>query len=451
MTDVVRRLMDDGVAEVAAAAIASAGRLGTPELIAAVVSALGSSRTRAAARAALANVGDPALPALAEALGARTTDPAVRRSIPSVLGDIPSSASVEALVAAYLWPETEQILDDRALRALARLRRIEGLTFPRERIFQAIDREVEAARLYLDAAAAAAGLDESPVAELLRRSLEEAAADRRESVFRWLGLVFQQNGMYRSFLAIESGEDRPRANALEWLESTIGHTRFTALQPVLFPEFAAESAHGAVAALRPLWDDEDVWLARLALRACREADEDGTLEELGGYTPDDPDLHTVVSVLMRSADHDGGTGDREMDLIEKVFLLQNVDLLSGARSQQLALLASIARELDADADRVLLSRDEPTDALYVVIDGEVTLEGIGAQRVAVSAGQAFGTWALIDREPSLVEARTRTPCRLLKIRRADFRDLLVDNPELGLDLLEGLAARLRALAAVAAA
>jgi hypothetical protein len=356
---------------------------------------------------------------------------------------------VDALITAYMLPETEQILDNRALRALSRLRTgSDRLAFPDERILEAMDREVAAVSSYDAAARVAAALPASRVSTLLRESLEEAVTDRRESVFRWLGLLYSQRGMYRSFLAIESGEDRPRANALEWLESTIGHARFSMLRPLLFPAgAAADTPPEVVDGLRPLWDDEDVWLARLALVASHEADPNGTAEALKGYTPDDPGLREALARLAGPVDRTHGSGDEQMDLIEKVFLLQSVDLLSGARSQQLALLASIARDLDADPDRVLLSRDEPTDAMYVVIDGEVALTGVGGQAITVSAGQAFGTWALIDREASLIEARTLTACRLLKIQRSDFRDLLVDNPELGLDLLEGLAARLRALAA----
>ena len=134
-----------------------------------------------------------------------------------------------------------------------------------------------------------------------------------------------------------------------------------------------------------------------------------------------------------------------MDLIEKVFLLQNVDLLRGARSAQLALLGSIAQVVDADGGKLLIRRGEPTDALYVVIRGEVELQGVGEQTLRVTDGSPFGTWALIDEDPSLVEARTVRPTKLLRIQRRDFYDLLSDHPELGLDLLQGLARRVRTL------
>ncbi len=135
-----------------------------------------------------------------------------------------------------------------------------------------------------------------------------------------------------------------------------------------------------------------------------------------------------------------------MELIEKVFLLQQVDLLRGATAQQLALLASIAEEVAADAGAVVLRRGEPTDAMHLVVEGSVELRGIGDQLLMAQHGTAFGTWALIDEAPSLVDARVVEPGRLLRITRADFDDLLADHHELSLGLLRGLARRVRALA-----
>jgi CRP-like cAMP-binding protein len=135
-----------------------------------------------------------------------------------------------------------------------------------------------------------------------------------------------------------------------------------------------------------------------------------------------------------------------MELIEKVFLLQRVDLLKDARSAHLALLASIAGEVGAEKGAVLIREGEPTEALYVVTRGEVELRGVGG-RIVAGEGQAFGTWALIDEAPSLVEARATEASRLLRVRREDFHDLVGDHPELAIGLLQGLARRIRTLVA----
>ena len=448
--DVVHRLLEDSDDHVVAAAISSATRIGSDDLVDSVIVGLGAPRTRLAARDALARSGDDALPRLVSALSDQTTSPGVRRGIPRVLGEISTRATVEALIQSYMLPETEQTLDDRSLAALAKLRAVGGLGFPRESVLIGVQREVEAAIRYGTAAAAISELEVTPVSALAADAFREATRERREAVFRWLGLLYPQSEMASSYVAVESGEDRPRANALEWLESTVGHSLFETVRPALEVSAEAGVDRPPVVVLRDLWDDEDAFLARLALWACSEVDPVATAGDLDGFRPGDPGLRRTVDRLRAKLDPHAGSPleveAHDMDLIEKVFLLQNVDLLQGVRSQQLALLASIAHVVDADADRALLSKDEPTDAMYVVISGDIALVGVGGQTIELTEGAAFGTWALIDRDPSLLEAKTLTDCRLLKIGRSDFQDLLVDYPELGLDLLQGLARRLRTLA-----
>ena len=71
----------------------------------------------------------------------------------------------------------------------------------------------------------------------------------------------------------------------------------------------------------------------------------------------------------------------------------------------------------------------------------------GGERISIGAEGAFGTWALIDEQPSLLEARTMEATRLLRVTRQDFHDLLADHSELALGLLQGLANRVRSLVA----
>ena len=109
-----------------------------------------------------------------------------------------------------------------------------------------------------------------------------------------------------------------------------------------------------------------------------------------------------------------------------------------------AALSSIAEEVAVPAGTALLTEGEPTAALYVVVEGAVEVVGAGGM-TAAAPGTAFGTWTLVDQEPSLVAARTTEPSSLLRITRQDFQEHVADHSELALDLLKGLARRLRAL------
>jgi CRP-like cAMP-binding protein len=136
-----------------------------------------------------------------------------------------------------------------------------------------------------------------------------------------------------------------------------------------------------------------------------------------------------------------------MEMIERVFLLQRVDLLQGTRSAHLALLAAIADPISVEPGTELLTRGQPVSAMFVVIRGAIELQDASDEQAVVEDGGAFGTWALIDDAPSMISARAAAQSDLLRINRSDFFDVLEDRPELAVGLLQGLARRVRTLVA----
>jgi ATP/ADP translocase/HEAT repeat protein len=406
--------LDDPDPRVASTAIRSAGMLRQPVLYPKMVAGLARAGTREAAREALAKLGPGVVPFLGERLMDPRTGPVVRRTLPSVLARIPSQSTVEALVRLFLAPETDQVLDYRTMKALSSLRaRNPELHFDAELLDAPIARETGAASRYSEARAALPANGER-VTELLRSALLESWHERRETTFRALGLVHPQEETYRCYLALGGSARLARDNALEWLENRTGYATFQRLAPVLSEPIVDAGTAGAhikgPAVLDRLAEDDDPWIALLARKA---------------RTP--------------SASRNDG-----MDTIEKVFLLQKVDLLRDARSAHLAILASIAEELDVPAGTRVMTEGEPTDALYIVVKGAVELRGMGGTLLAAD-GAAFGTWALIDQSPSVVEARARDATRLLRITRDDFHDLVADHPELAIGMLQGLARRMRTI------
>jgi hypothetical protein len=278
--------------------------------------------------------------------------------------------------------------------------------------WQVAQREHEAGTRY------AAALQQLPsgngrrVDALLRAELRTAWQERRESVFRLIGMLLPPGDVYRAYLSTSGGAAQARANSLEWLEHTLGHRQYEQLAPML--EVAApEQMAAAAGAAADLSDDGDAWIA-------------------------------VLWQLHR--DTDTPNADGTMELVEKVLLLQRVDLLHGARGAHLAMLASIADETEVAAGETIIEAGVAAGAMYVVTRGSVVLHGAGEQ-VSVGEEEAFGTWSLIDDSASPFAARAAEPSRLLRISRSDFRDLLTDHPELSLALLQGLAQRMRSLVA----
>jgi ATP:ADP antiporter, AAA family len=417
--------LDDADPGVRSSALRSAALLGRADCCPRMIDALAAPDTREAAADALASLGTAAIEPLERALLDVARNPRVRRAIPRVLARIPHTRTVDALLRLVLADETDQLLDFRTIKALSKLRaRHPDLVFDPVLVRTVAEREADAAARYAAAlrmlpaapdssAAYAAPLAASDaVGALLRAALEEAWRERREGVFRCLGLMHPPAAIHEAYHAVIAGSRARRANGREWLESTIGHATFARLRAVLEPEMEPDGGPHEQQALDTLSSDGDAWVARLA----------------------------ATSRAIKQQEHDA------MELIEKVFLLQRVDLLRGARGAHLALLAEIAEVIDVAAGEVLMSEGETTTAMYVVTAGEVGLYG-GGEHMTLLPEQAFGTWALIDEEPGRLTAQATRPSRLLRITRSDFHDLMADHPELALGMLQGLARRMRSLIA----
>ncbi len=135
-----------------------------------------------------------------------------------------------------------------------------------------------------------------------------------------------------------------------------------------------------------------------------------------------------------------------LTILEKVLLLQNVDLFSGVTSEHLAYLAAIAAEVEIPSGRVLYAESDAPDGLYVVISGSVLMRRGGKEIDRIGPNGAFGVWALFDDEPRLTTAESLGESRLLFVPREDFYDVLSDHVEMVADLFKQLVRHLRKIA-----
>src|SRR5579872_1922755 len=84
----------------------------------------------------------------------------------------------------------------------------------------------------------------------------------------------------------------------------------------------------------------------------------------------------------------------ELNIIEKVIALEGVELLKNLNPDQLSRIASIAREVQYPAGKVVLEPDRAPDALYVILDGSVEIGRKGSALVTATQNEVLGAWAL---------------------------------------------------------
>ena len=134
-----------------------------------------------------------------------------------------------------------------------------------------------------------------------------------------------------------------------------------------------------------------------------------------------------------------------LTIIEKVILLQSLDVFLDIPSEQLRYLASIAEEVSYLKKDTIYKMDDPPDAMYLVLDGSVRLHRNGDEVTVAGANEAFGTWALFDEKPRMVTATAMENVRLLRISTGDFYDLIADNVQITQGIFKALVRRMHKL------
>ena len=135
----------------------------------------------------------------------------------------------------------------------------------------------------------------------------------------------------------------------------------------------------------------------------------------------------------------------ELNIVEKVIALEGVDLLKNLSPDQLARIASIAKEIRYAPKKVILEPEKSLDALYIILDGSVAISRFGEELHVAKQHEVLGAWALFDSDPMPVTATTVEDARLLRIAREDFYDLLADNTEITANIFAMLVKRFRQL------
>jgi CRP-like cAMP-binding protein len=106
----------------------------------------------------------------------------------------------------------------------------------------------------------------------------------------------------------------------------------------------------------------------------------------------------------------------------------------------------LAREVTHEAGKSIADEGHGAAAFHVVLDGAGEVLVHGEHRRNIGPGDYFGEISLIDGLPrsATVQVGNDGPMRTLAIFRADFNQLLEDDPTFGRTLLVTLCSRLRA-------
>ena len=132
-----------------------------------------------------------------------------------------------------------------------------------------------------------------------------------------------------------------------------------------------------------------------------------------------------------------------------IELLSRVPLFEALPKAHLARVAALAEENEYNPGRVIVQRDDPGRAFYVIVEGSAkVVKGkiVSAKGEAtLGPGDFFGELSLLDGEARSATVVATTSLRVIRIERTGLRRLIREEPDLAIKLLEGMARRTRAI------
>jgi CRP/FNR family transcriptional regulator, cyclic AMP receptor protein len=134
---------------------------------------------------------------------------------------------------------------------------------------------------------------------------------------------------------------------------------------------------------------------------------------------------------------------RRLATIEKVIFLRSVDIFSHATVEELGRVAALTEEVRFEPGETIFRKGEPTDAIYLILAGRVSIESNGQIVREITDKQAFGTVAALDRNPAVHTVKAIDPVYALKLSAQDFDDILSLDFELVRAVLHALCRLIR--------
>jgi len=121
-------------------------------------------------------------------------------------------------------------------------------------------------------------------------------------------------------------------------------------------------------------------------------------------------------------------------------MLRDHAFVQGLTAEQVKRLASIASKVSFEENEIIFADRQHSSAFYFLISGSVAIELRAARFAlcvqALGPGNVFGWSALLDRQDTLFQVRSRERTIALRIDGETLKALCREDTELGTDLMQ---------------
>jgi sulfate permease, SulP family len=117
-------------------------------------------------------------------------------------------------------------------------------------------------------------------------------------------------------------------------------------------------------------------------------------------------------------------------------------LFAGLGPEDLTAIERVGSPVTFPAGEAVFTVGDGRDAMYVITDGEASVEA-GGRSHALKAGDVFGEMALLAPGKRMATVQATTDVAALRVPAEAFQDFLLEHPRVGLSIMRQLVLRLR--------
>ncbi len=462
-------LLYDHRVEVVLEAIRSARALGASDglFLPGLLSRLGHRNLKHAARETLVAYGEAGIPALRYALENLHEHVWVRRHIPSTLALLPHQAAMDALVGSLDTPDG--FLRYKIIAAIERLRRSHpSLVVPDLVIEKLLMKESTrycnlltlGNNLFKDAPAPAdARLERTrnierrdpdraalldPHDTLLERALRELLERNRDRIYRVLGILHEVGDVAAARHAIECGDTRRRARAIEYLDNVLpGNVRKRILPLIDETPLSAKVKHANILlgtrprdiedTLAQLIHDTNPVIAATAIHFAAEHAPGTVTDDLewvrAHRNATDPHVNDTASwalSLERRNRMSTAADLHGLPTVELANRLSRIPIFEFVSVDELFRVIESGREVWYAADQPV-RMEGTTEAVELLIGGSVRRSVKADGGEALRAPGVLGLEEVLQGAPTTRPTWANEPSVCLRIQAADFMAMVSDD------------------------
>lgn len=143
----------------------------------------------------------------------------------------------------------------------------------------------------------------------------------------------------------------------------------------------------------------------------------------------------ITVVLVRLGEGDAKDNARAQRLALKRDVLTNMPLFGRLNERELLRIMQVAQVIGFEAGEVIFAEGDPGDELFIVLTGRVRISRGDAVLSELGPGDHLGEMALIRSMPRSATVQAIEAAELIALRRSDFFEVIVGEPEIAVKLL----------------